>query len=119
MILTDLYKDSSFLKDLSDHLDAAKARVHVDGLTGSLPAVAIAALALRRPTVNQLVIAPSKEEAYYLQNDIEALLQNLPASGGNPGNPENGFDKISQDFDGPDKSWIATFHLSPLTFHLP
>ena len=29
----------------------------------------------------------------------------LPASGGNPGNLENRFDKISQDFDGPDESW--------------
>jgi transcription-repair coupling factor (superfamily II helicase) len=43
-------------------------------MTGSLPAVAIAALAQRMPTVSQLIIAPSKEEAYYLQNDLEALL---------------------------------------------
>ena len=74
MVLTDLYKDSSLIKDILEHLGTTKARVHVDGLTGSLPAVAIAALAMQRPTVNQLVIAPSKEEAYYLQNDIEALL---------------------------------------------
>jgi transcription-repair coupling factor (superfamily II helicase) len=37
--------------------------------------VAIAALARQKPTVSQLVIAASKEEAYYLQNDIEALLK--------------------------------------------
>ena len=49
--------------------------MHVDGLTGSLPSVAIAALAQQMPTVSQLVIAASKEEAYYLQNDIEALLK--------------------------------------------
>ena len=75
MLLTDLYKDSPFINNISNHFSSSKARVHVDGLTGSLPALAIAALALRRPTVSQLVIAPSKEEAYYLQNDIEALLQ--------------------------------------------
>ena len=75
MILTDLYKDSPFIKKISNHLSSSKARVHVDGLTGSLPSVAIAALAQQMPTVSQLVIAASKEEAYYLQNDIEALLK--------------------------------------------
>ena len=75
MILTELYKDSPFIKNIDNRLNTPKARLHIDGLTGSLPAVAIAALALQRPTVSQLVIAPSKEEAYYLQNDIEALLQ--------------------------------------------
>ena len=74
MILTELYQDSPFIKDVSNHLSTAKARLHVDGMTGSLPAVAIAALAQRMPTVSQLIIAPSKEEAYYLQNDLEALL---------------------------------------------
>ena len=74
MVLTELYQDSPFIKDIADHLTAAKARLHIDGLTGSLPAVAIAALAGRMPTVSQLIIAPSKEEAYYLQNDLEALL---------------------------------------------
>ena len=75
MILTDLYKDSPFIKNISNHLSSSKARVHVDGLTGSLPSVAIAALAQQMPTISQLVIAASKEEAYYLQNDIEALLK--------------------------------------------
>jgi transcription-repair coupling factor (superfamily II helicase) len=74
MILTELYQDSPFIKDISNHLSTAKARLHVDGMTGSLPAVAIAALSQRMPTVSQLVIAPSKEDAYYLQNDLEALL---------------------------------------------
>ncbi len=74
MILTDLYKDSLFIKNITNHLSSSKARLHVDGMTGSLPAVAIAALAQRMPTVSQLIIAPSKEEAYYLQNDLEALL---------------------------------------------
>jgi transcription-repair coupling factor (superfamily II helicase) len=43
-------------------------------MTGSLPAVIAAAVATRLSTVNQLVIAPSKDDAFYLQNDLEALL---------------------------------------------
>ena len=76
MILTELYNDSPFIKNLTEHLEAAKVRLHVDGMTGSLPAVVIATLAQWRPTVSQLVVAPTKEEAYYLQNDLEALLGN-------------------------------------------
>ena len=75
MILTELYQESTLIKLIDEKLQSAKVRLHVDGMTGSLPAVVIASLALRRPTVSQLVIAPSKEEAYYLQNDLEALLQ--------------------------------------------
>ena len=75
MILTELYRDSSFINLIDDKLQTSKARLHIDGMTGSLPAVAIATLAQRRPTVSQLVIAPTKEEAYYLQNDLEALLK--------------------------------------------
>ena len=76
MILTELYQESALIKLIDEKLHSAKVRLHVDGMTGSLPAVVIASLALRRPTVNQMVIAPSKEEAYYLQNDLEALLGN-------------------------------------------
>ena len=36
---------------------------------------------------------------------------NLPASGGNLGDPGNRFDRISQDFDGPDKSWKSPKNL--------
>ncbi len=75
MILTELYQESALTRLIDEKLKASKVRLHVDGMTGSLPAVVIAALAQRRPTVSQLVIAPSKEEAYYLQNDLEALLQ--------------------------------------------
>ena len=104
MILTDLYKDSPFINNISNHFSSSKARVHVDGLTGSLPALAIAALALRRPTVSQLVIAPSKEEAYYLQNDIEALLQgeSLKVKGERSA----------------DATTASDSHLSPFTSHL-
>ncbi len=74
MILTELYQESALLAQIIDHLGKERARLHVDGLVGSLPAVLVASLARRCPTVSQLVIAPSKEEAFYLQNDIEALM---------------------------------------------
>ena len=74
MILTELYQESALLTQMIDHLGKECARLHVDGLVGSLPAVLVASLARRCPTVSQLVIAPSKEEAFYLQNDIEALM---------------------------------------------
>ena len=35
----------------------------------------------------------------------------IPACGGNLGNPGNRFDNISQDFDGPDKSWRSKENL--------
>ncbi len=74
MILTELYQESALLAQIIDRLGKERARLHVDGLVGSLPAVLVASMAIRRPTVSQLVIAPSKEEAFYLQNDIEALM---------------------------------------------
>ena len=74
MILTELYQESALLAQMIDRLGKERARLHVDGLVGSLPAVLVASLARRCPTVSQLVIAPSKEEAFYLQNDIEALM---------------------------------------------
>ena len=74
MILTELYQESALLAQIIDRLGKERARLHVDGLVGSLPAVLVASLARRCPTVSQLVIAPSKEEAFYLQNDIEALM---------------------------------------------
>lgn len=75
MILTELYQESALLAQMNDRLGKERARLHVDGLVGSLPAVYVAAMACRCPTLNHLVIAPSKEEAFYLQNDIEALLK--------------------------------------------
>ena len=74
MILTELYQESALLAQIIERLGKERARLHVDGLVGSLPAVLVAAMARRCPTVSHLVIAPTKEEAFYLQNDIEALL---------------------------------------------
>ena len=74
MILNELYADSALVASLTEKLRGRGARLHVDGMTGSLPAVIAAAVATRLSTVNQLVIAPSKDDAFYLQNDLEALL---------------------------------------------
>ncbi len=73
MNLVELYKDSTIVGRLADALAAPQARLHADGLSGSLPAVMIAALAGRLSTSNQVVIAPSKEDAYYMAGDLEAL----------------------------------------------
>ena len=74
MILTELYQESALLTQMIDILGKKRTRLHVDGLVGSLPAVIVAAMSSRNPTSSHLVIAPSKEEAFYLQNDIEALM---------------------------------------------
>ncbi len=71
--INDIYSHSSVLQHLDEALQEASARVHVDGMTGSLPAAVIAAYAQAHPTVSHLVIAPNKEEAFYLSNDLEAL----------------------------------------------
>ena len=68
------YEHSAVVEQLADALEGSKGRVHVDGLTGSLPAVVLAGCVRRRPTVNHLVVVPTKEEAYYLADDLEALL---------------------------------------------
>ena len=76
MILNELYADSALVAALAARLEGRGARLHVDGLTGSLPAVVAAALAAKKPTVNQLFVAPTKDDAFYLDNDLEALLPN-------------------------------------------
>ncbi len=74
MTLTDHYRESALIGDLRHALEKKQARIHVDGMTGSLPSIAVATLSETLPDVNQLVIAPSKEEAFYFANDLEALL---------------------------------------------
>ena len=74
MLLTEEYKKSKLVTSLADKLGADQTRIHIDGLTGSLTAVAGAALAESLPLSNFLFIAASKEDAFYLQNDIETLM---------------------------------------------
>ena len=73
-MIRTIYKDSAVVEKLCSLLHNRGARVHIDGMTGSLPAVTAAAVGTRLSTVNQLLIAPNKEDAYYLSNDLEALL---------------------------------------------
>ncbi len=61
------------MRHLTEALQANAARVHVDGMTGSLPAMAMTAYAQATPTTSHLVVAPNKEEAFYMANDLEAL----------------------------------------------
>ena len=74
MILTEIYSQSKIVDQLGAMLEAGDDRIHVDGLTGSLPAIVAAALAEKYPDKSQLLIATGKEEAYYLLNDLETLL---------------------------------------------
>ena len=74
MNLMDDYSQATVVESVVSKLDAEEARLHVDGLTGSLPMVVVSAVARRRPTASMLVIAPSKEDAFYMQNDLEALV---------------------------------------------
>ena len=75
MELTEIYENSAAAVALATKTEGRKCRVHVDGMTGSLPAVIIASVANRRRTTSHLVVAPTKEDAFYLSNDLEALLQ--------------------------------------------
>ncbi len=74
MLLTELYKEAKSIETISEMMSSPRARLQIVGLTGSLPAVLGAALAQRYEGCNHLFIVPAKEDAYYLQNDLETLL---------------------------------------------
>ena len=74
MNLTEIYADSAVVTQLAARLEQRQVRLHVEGMSGSLPAAVAAALAKKMPGRNQLMIAPSKEDAYYLASDLEALM---------------------------------------------
>ena len=84
MFLTEEYQQSKLIEQLTSALQEREVRLHVDGMTGSLPAVAVAALASRLPTASQLVVVPDKEEAYYFCNDLEALMLGDPSDESSP-----------------------------------
>ncbi|MBO4308117.1 MAG: transcription-repair coupling factor [Bacteroidales bacterium] len=74
MLLTELYKNSNLVDMLCEKLCTAQPRIHLNGLTGSLPAVIGASVAERFSQSNFIFIVTSKEDAFYLQNDLETLL---------------------------------------------
>lgn len=101
MLLTELYSDTPLLAQLLNTIITSNAnvqgsasfvknapggvptlqsassnlRVYLKGVTGSLDAVICATSATLLKQCNHLVIASSKEDAYYLQNDLETLLE--------------------------------------------
>lgn len=79
MLLTDIYNEAQVVERLDASLALGKDRIHVNGMTGSLPAVVAATMLLRHPECGQMLIAGNKEEAYYLLNDIETLLDESDA----------------------------------------
>lgn len=74
MKLSEYYSHSKLATALTEALAKSQARIHIGGMTGSIPAVVAAALAQQQLECNQLLIAGDKEEAYYLLNDLESLL---------------------------------------------
>ena len=74
MQLTDIYSESNIIVQLSKGLRESSARIHVTGLTGSLTATVGAALYKELADRNIMFIVGAKEDAYYLQNDLETLL---------------------------------------------
>ena len=74
MLLTEIYRESQIVENLDKAFAEGEDRLHVNGMTGSLSAVVAAAMAQKHPDWGQLLIAGSKEEAYYLLNDIETML---------------------------------------------
>lgn len=77
MLLLDQYANSPLVVSLHEALSSEGARVRVSGLSGSLDAVVAAALFAGDPRSTHLLIAPDKEEAYYLLNDLETLLSDI------------------------------------------
>lgn len=74
MQLTDIYCNSQIANELKKGLSQNGARLHVTGLTGSLTASVGAALCQELSDRNFMFIVGAKEDAYYLQNDLETLL---------------------------------------------
>ena len=71
--LVEYYSATPLLDRLGEALAPRQVRLHLDGMTGSMPAVVAAALAERQHTSNQIIVAPSKEDAYYTASDLGAL----------------------------------------------
>ena len=74
MILTQYYTHAALTERLIGLLSEKQNRIHISGMTGSMPATLAAAIAVEQPERGQLLIAPSKEDAFYLTNDLETLL---------------------------------------------
>lgn len=68
-----LYSSDSFVQLIVNQISGQQPRVQVKGLAGSLDAVLAAAVYQNLPRLN-LLVANDREEAAYLQNDLQNLL---------------------------------------------
>ena len=72
--LLEKYQQSGQVHTICEAVQAPEARVELSGLTGSQESFALAASTQKLPDYFHLVIAESKEDAAYLQNDLAGLL---------------------------------------------
>ena len=79
MLLTDIYTQSQLVAQLNGLLAEGKSRIRVGGMTGSVSAIVASVMALQHPDRSQMLIAGNREEAYYLLNDIEVMLDEAEA----------------------------------------
>lgn len=84
-----LFRDDARTQELLQHLSAPQARVLLRGTIGSAPNFITAALFMQSD-ITQLIVANDAEEAQYIQNDLQNLLEKkeillLPSSYKKPG----------------------------------
>jgi len=76
--LTGLFNDHPVLSALSEAIKSGTAtRINADGLSGSSKAIAIAKVFLGTPLIH-IVVAPEKEDAAYIYNDLVSLTGDDP-----------------------------------------
>lgn len=73
--LLEKYQHSEQVHTICNAVQHPEARVELSGLTGSQESFALAASAQKLSDCFHLVIAESKEDAAYLQNDLAGLLE--------------------------------------------
>lgn len=71
--ILQIYSASPFVNMLNTYLGEPDARVQLKGLNGSSDAVVIAS-SIAKTRANHLLVVHDREEATYLQNDLENLL---------------------------------------------
>ena len=79
--LLECYRNAAQVQALAQVLTTDNdipPRVQLGGLSGAQRAFVIAAVAQKSLNTSHLIIAESKEEAAYLQNDLDSLLDKIP-----------------------------------------
>ena len=74
MDLYERYRASRTRKEVDEALEEPMARVHVSGLSGSMWGLLTAAVFGENRYRTHLVVARDKDEAYYVFNDLEAVM---------------------------------------------